>query len=32
MRKIEKMLGTGQKTVLDSEKPILEKLRKVDNI
>jgi len=32
VRTTEKMLGTGQKIVLDSEKPILKKLRKVSNI
>jgi|TARA_R110001583_G_scaffold57863_1_gene172863 N-acetylneuraminate synthase len=32
MRKIKEMLGVSQKTILDSEKPILKKLRKVDNI
>lgn len=32
IRTTEKMLGTGQKNVLDSEKPILKKLRKISNI
>ena len=30
--KIEKMLGDGKKVVYDSERPIIEKLRKVNNI
>ena len=32
IRKTEKMLGSGKKVIFDSEKPILEKLRKVDDI
>jgi len=32
VRKIEKMLGDGKKVVYDSEKPIIKKLRKVNNI
>lgn len=32
IRNVNKMLGTGEKVVFDSEKPILQKLRKIDNI
>ena len=32
IREIEKMIGNGEKKVYDSEKPIISKLRKVNNI
>ena len=31
VKKIQKMLGDGKKVVYDSEKPIIDKLRKIEN-
>ncbi len=31
VNKIQKMLGDGEKVVYDSEKPIIDKLRKIEN-
>jgi N-acetylneuraminate synthase len=32
IRKVEKMLGDGSKVVYDSERPIIDKLRKVNDL